>query len=326
LWCVGSSGLNYRSGISRSNSQNLQTRYAKMQEVDWDDLRFFLAVSGRGSVSAAAEFLNVNHSTVLRRLASLEKRLDARLFDRVPDGYRLTAQGEELRNQLRGVSEQIDSAQRSLSGRDLNHSGTIRITTTDTLMRGLLMPYLAEFRALNPAIQMEIVVNNTFLSLTRREADVAVRPSNSVPENLVGRRVGRLQTAIYASRSYLKKTAKEKQWAAHDWVAADETLSHLAQAKWMRENIPEDRVVVRVDSLVGMVAAVRQGIGVGMLLCLLADDERDLVRLAEPMNELETEVWILTHPALKGVARIKAFTDFLYNRLRASDKLLHAGP
>jgi molybdenum-dependent DNA-binding transcriptional regulator ModE len=87
LWCFGSSGVNCRSGISVRNSQNLQMRYANMQEVDWDDLRFFLAVSERGSISAAARFLNVNHSTVLRRLASLEKRLGARLFDRLPDGY-----------------------------------------------------------------------------------------------------------------------------------------------------------------------------------------------------------------------------------------------
>ena len=297
-----------------------------MQDVDWDDLRFFLAVSERGSISAAAELLNVNHSTVLRRLAGLEKRLGARLFDRLPDGYAITAQGEELRNQLRGVSEQIESAQRSLSGRDLSLSGAIRVTTTDTLMRGLLIPYLAEFRALNPAIQMEIVINNTFLSLSQREADVAVRPSNVVPENLVGRRVGRLRTAIYASKSYVKKNAIKKHWAAHNWVAPDETLSHLAQAKWMRENIPEDRIVVRVDSLLGMVAAVLHGMGVGMLLCFLADDERDLVRLAEPVDELETDVWILTHPALKGVARIKAFTDFLYDRLHASDKLFHASP
>jgi DNA-binding transcriptional LysR family regulator len=300
--------------------------YAKMRDVDWDDLRFFLAVSEHGSISGAAKLLNVNHSTVLRRLASLEKRLGARLFDRLPDGYEMTAQGEELRNQLRGVSEQIETAQRRLSGRDLGLYGAIRITTTDTLMHGLLMPYLAEFRALNPAIQMEIVINNTFLSLTRREADIAVRPSNIVPENLVGRRTGRLRTAIYASKSYLKKNAKKKEWAAHDWVAPDETLSHLAQAKWMRENIPEDRIVVRVDSLVGMVAAVSQGMGLGMLLWLLADGEKDLVRLAEPLNELDTDLWILTHPALKGVARIKAFTDFLYDRLRASDKLFRAGP
>jgi DNA-binding transcriptional LysR family regulator len=152
-----------------------------MHDLDWDDLRFFLAVSERGSISAAAKLLNVNHSTVLRRLGTLEKRLGTRLFDRLPDGYEMTAQGEELRNQLRGVSEQIETAQRNLSGRDLGLHGAIRITTTDTLMHGLLMPYLAEFRALNSVIQLEIAIHNTFLSLTRREADVAVRPSNIIP-------------------------------------------------------------------------------------------------------------------------------------------------
>ena len=221
------------------------------------------------------------------------------------------------------MSEQIETAQRSLSGRDLGLFGAIRITTADTLMHGLLMPYVAEFRALNPAIHMEIVINNTFLSLTRREADVAVRPSNIVPENLVGRRVGRLRSAIYASKSYLKRNPK-KEWAAHDWVAPDEVLAHLAQAKWMRENIPEGRIAVRVDTLLGMVAAVRSGMGLGLLLCFLADDERELVHLAEPANELDTDLWVLSHPALKGVARIKALTDFLNDKLRASDKLFHA--
>ena len=198
-----------------------------MHDLDWDDLHFFLAVSEHGSISAAAQLLNVNHSTVLRRVASLEKRLGTRLFDRLPDGYEMTAQGEELRNQLRGVSEQIVTAQTRLSGRDLGLHGAIRITTTDTLMQGLLMSYLAKFRALHSAIRMEIAVNNTFLSLTRREADVAVRPSNVIPENLVGRRVGRLRSAIYASKSYLKGNPKKKPWAAHDWVAPDEALSHL---------------------------------------------------------------------------------------------------
>jgi DNA-binding transcriptional LysR family regulator len=297
-----------------------------MHELDWDDLRFFLAVSERGSISGAAKLLNVNHSTVLRRLGSLEKRLGARLFDRLPDGYEITAQGEELRNQLRGVSEQIETAQRRLSGRDLGLYGAIRITTTDTLMHGLLMPYLAEFRALHSAIQMEIAINNSFLSLTRREADVAVRPSNTIPENLVGRRVGRLHSAIYASKSYLKRNPKKKEWAAHDWVAPDEALAHLAQAKWMRENIPEARIAVRVDTLLGMIAAVRSGMGLGLLLCFLADAEKDLVRLAESAEELDTDLWLLSHPALKGVARIKALTDFLNDKLRASAKLFHAGP
>jgi DNA-binding transcriptional LysR family regulator len=232
-------------------------------------------------------------------------------------------QGEELRNQLGGVSYQIETAQRRLSGRDLGHYGVIRITTPDTVMHGLLMPYLAEFRAANSAIQMEIAINNTFFSLSRREADVAVRPSNIIPEHLVGRRVGRLRSAIYASKSYLKRNEKKKEWAVHDWVSPDDALAHLAQAKWMRENIPEARIAVRVDSLLGMVAAVRNGMGLGLLLCFLADDEGDLVRLTEPANELDTDLWILSHPALKGVERIKALTDFLNDKLRASNKLFH---
>jgi DNA-binding transcriptional LysR family regulator len=289
-----------------------------MQGLDWDDLRSFLAVSERGSISGAAKFLNVNHSTVLRRLSSLEKRLGARLFDRLPKGYGLTPQGEELRHRLHGVSEQIETAQRSLSGRDLGLAGAIRITTTDTLMHGLLMPYLAEFRASHPAIQMEIVINNTFLNLSRREADIAVRPANKVPENLMGRRVGRLRTAIYASKKYLKKNGLKKNWRSHVWVGPDEALAHLAQAKWMRANIPEERIGVRIDSLLGMLAAVRDGMGVGLLLCFLAEGETEIVPLAEPIDELETDLWILTHPALKSVARVKALSDFLYDRLHQS--------
>ena len=101
-------------------------------------------------------------------------------------------------------------------------------------------------------------------------------------------------------------------------------LAHLAQAKWIRENIPEARIAVRVDTLLGMVAAVRNGMGLGLLLCFLADDEKDLVRLVEPAKELDTDLWVLSHPVLKAVARIKALTDFLNDKLRASDKLFHA--
>jgi DNA-binding transcriptional LysR family regulator len=212
-----------------------------------------------------------------------------------------------------------------LSGRDLGLAGAIRLTTTDTLLHGLLMPYLAEFRALHPAIRLEIAINNAFLSLTRREADLAVRPSNTVPENLVGRRAGRLRTAIYAANKYLKESGRKKHWAAYDWIAPDEALAHLAQAKWMRGHVPEERIVARIDSLLGMAGAVRSGMGVGLLLCILADDQPDLVRLADPLEEAETDVWILTHPALKSVARVKALSAFLYDRLRADKRLARAG-
>ncbi len=305
-----------------------------MQDTDWDDLRYFLAVARVGSLSGAAKSLHVNHSTVLRRLGSLQDRLGVRLFERVPTGYAMTPAGEALAERLRGVGERIEAAQRHLSGLDLRLSGTIRLTSTDTLMQSLLMPYLAEFRQMHPSIQLELVINNTFLSLTKREADVAVRPSNKPPEHLIGRRVGRIRTAIYACRAYLRKKVKKMatlttdekfDWATFDWVALDQGLGHLAQAEWVRTHVPKEKIAVRADSLVAMVEAVRQGMGLGPLLCLLAEQTRELVRVAGPFEEMDTQTWILTHPDLKSVARIKALTDFLYERLSGSEFIVPNG-
>ncbi|MGE8317489.1 MAG: LysR family transcriptional regulator [Comamonas sp.] len=293
-----------------------------MQNTDWDDLRVFLAVAREGALSAAARALGVNHSTVLRRLGALEARMDVRLFDRLPTGYAMTLAGESLRDRLRGVEEQIDAAQRQLSGLDLRLSGTVRITTTDTLLIGLLGPLLAEFRALHSGIQLQLVVNNSFLSLNKREADVAIRPSNAPPDYLIGRRAGRIQTAIYASKAYLKAHARSKALAEHDWVAPDEGLSHLAQAQWLRAHIPADRIAAQVDSLSGMAQLVRTGVGMGLLLCMLAEGYKELVQVEPPPEALDTEVWVLTHPDLKDVARIKAFTDFIHARLAAHEMVL----
>ncbi len=293
-----------------------------MQKEDWDDLRFFLAVADAGSLARAARALGVTHSTVLRRLAALEARLEARLFERFQSGYTLTAAGEALRGRLAEPASAIESAQRELKGLDAVLSGTIRLTTTDTLVRGLLLPALASFRRLHPGIALQVVIDNAFLNLTRREADVAVRPSNHPPENLVGREIGLIQTAIYGARRYLRRAKQARigptQWERHDWVALDESLDHLAQAKWVRARIPPGRIVLRVDSLASLADAVREGHGVGMLLCMLGDRERDLVRLAPPHPDLDTQVWVLTHPALRRVQRIRALTAHLAGALRRS--------
>jgi DNA-binding transcriptional LysR family regulator len=153
---------------------------------------------------------------VLRRLACFEKRLGVRLFDRLPDGYAITAAGAEQRNELRGIKDRIDAAQRNLSGRDLGLSGVIRVTAPDTLLRSLVMPCLAEFRARQPGIRLDLVVTNSFLTLAKHEADVAIRPANTVTENLIGLRVGKLRTTIYASTAYLAQHAGKKPWADYD--------------------------------------------------------------------------------------------------------------
>ena len=291
--------------------------------MSWDDVQVFLAVCVGGSISAAARRLAVNHSTVLRRIASLEASLGVRLFDRLPGGYALTASGNTFAEQLDGVTDRMEAAQRRLMGLDEEIRGTIRLTAPDTLMHGLLMPLLREFHDRHPAVQIQFVANNSFLSLTRREADVAVRGTNRPPENLVGRRVGEIQTALYASRAYLKTLPRGHGFDDYRWVAPDDSLAHLEQGKWLARRVAPERIALRVDSLVGMVDAVESGLGVGMLLCPLANARAGLAQLLEPPPELNTQLWILTHPDLRQVARVRAFTQFLFDALSADPRLVH---
>jgi DNA-binding transcriptional LysR family regulator len=293
-------------------------------QLDWDDLRHFLAVVERGSIAGAAALLRVNHSTVLRRIGALEAHLDLRLFDRLPSGYGLTADGHALADSLQGARELIEAAERRVKGGDLAVRGVVRLTTTDTLLQGLLLPLLARFRAAYPAIQLEVTVANSFLSLTQREADVALRGSNRPPENLVGRRVGSIQTAPYAARDYLESLGAPPVLADASWVGLDESLAHLEQSRWLRAHVQPGRIVLRVDTLVGLADAVAAGLGVGLLLRPLAEQRANLVQLDAPDARLDTQIWILTHPDLKAVARIRALTDFLFDALSVDPRLNHA--
>jgi len=299
-----------------------------MHKLDWEDLRHFAAVSRAGTIAGAARELQVNHSTVLRRLDSLEQALGVRLFERLQSGYLMTAAGESLRSRLGPIEEEIGSAQRELAGLDEALSGSIRLTTTDTLAHGLLMPILERFQEQHPAVGLQLVVNNSFLNLTQREADIAVRPSNAPPANLVGRKAGLLATAFYASRAYLRRAEQQGiargDWPAHRWVAPDESLSHLAAAQWLTAHVPPQQVAVRADSLLTMVDAARHGMGVAPLLTMLAGRERELEQLAEPNPRFHTELWVLSHRDLRNVARIKALSRFLYDELRASEFVLPA--
>lgn len=287
-----------------------------MQDTNWDDLRVFLAVTEAGSLSAAARRLGIDHSTVLRRLAGLEQSLGARLFDRARSGYQLTGEGQELRERLAGLPEQIASAHRVVGGRDLALSGSITVTSTDTLVPGVLTRHFVAFQQAHPGIALEVVMSNALFSLTRREADVAVRPSRTPPENLVGRCVGRVQTAVYAEKRLARRQAKTGgDLRDQPWVGFDDSLAHLPQAQWVARHVPAARVSLRVNSLVTLAEAVRAGAGFGLSLCHLSDPMREVRRVAGPDPAFDAPLWVLTHPDLRRVARIRAFTEFVARRL-----------
>jgi DNA-binding transcriptional LysR family regulator len=278
--------------------------------MEWDDLRYTLAVAEAGSLAGAARSLGVNHTTVLRRVTAFEKTLGVRIFERLPTGYVLTAGGEELIAAARRVDDTVTTLERKLAGQDLRLSGTVRVTTTDTLMGSILPNILAEFRTAHPGIQLEIALSNVMFSLSKRDADVAIRPARNPPEALVGRRVAKVAFAIYGSPRYLATRRKGEDLAGHQWIGLDDSLSGVSVAQWMRTELPTSEVALRADSLLGARQAAEAGLGLAALPCYLGDTSPGLVCVRAPIAAMETSLWVLTHDDLRHTARIRAFTEF----------------
>lgn len=290
------------------------------QNISWDDMRTVLAIAQAGSLSGAARELGVSHATVFRRLGAIEQRLGVKLFDRGRDGYAPTSAGEDVAEAAARIEAEVVGVERRVAGRDLLPSGTLRVTTTDTLLNGLLSPIFADFRRSYPEISLEIAVSNVLLSLSRREADLAVRPTQSPPENLVGRRVGSIAQAVYGASAVFPREDEPLELEAVDWIGPDETLWYRQLDAWMKEQGYDAQCHYRVDSLQGMLAGVRDGIGVAVLPCYLADGDVRLVRLSDTLPELANDLWLLTHPDLRRVERIRTFMEFVATAVRE-----HAG-
>lgn len=289
--------------------------------MEWDDLRYVLALADGGSLAAAARALHVDRTTVLRRIASLERAQGVRLFERLPTGYATTSAGEELLSAARGVEDTLVALERKLAGQDMRLEGTLRITTTDTLLGPLLAAPLAAFRAANPGIALDVTISNAMIDLTRRQADVAIRPAVDPPDHLVGRRISPVAFAIYGSSAYASAHGSE-ELSRHAWVAPDETLAATSVALWMRRAIPDAAIACRVDSFLAMSEIAAAAGGVAALPCYLGDMDARLVRLRAPVDEMTTALWVLTHADLARTARVHAFQEHVGKALLRERPLL----
>jgi len=289
--------------------------------MNWDDLRLVLAVAQEGTLSGAARHLRVTHSTVFRRLGAIEEGLGVRLFERFRDGYSPTPAGETVAAQAARFADDFVALERRLSGQDLRPSGTVRITTTDTIS-AMLMRHVPALRAAHPEILLEITVSNAMANLTRREADVALRPTPEPPEALVGRRIANIAHAVYGSPTYLSRHGGGDP-SNFEWIGLDDTLATTVIGRWMRENIRDAQIGLRVDSLPALKDAVCAGIGVALLPCYLGDEEVQLHRAAAAAGvDVRSALWLLTHSDLKRTARIRAVMDFLGSALGSERTLL----
>lgn len=286
------------------------------QSLGWDDYRIVLAVGRAGSLNGAAKRLALSHPTVFRRINAIERAIGVRLFERARNGYVPTPAGEEVIAAAMELEARISDIERRLAGRDERPAGTVRVATTDTLLLGPLPPLLAAFRREHPAIVLELVADNSLANLSRREADVALRPSAGPPDHLVGRKVANVAFAVYRPQS----------WRGADpdvdhWVVPDDSLSHLRVSRWLAGHGYDRLAAFRANGLVALRDAAAQGVGQCVLPCYLGDASAGLVRVGAPVPELANELWLLTHPDLRRVARIRTFLDAMRAALEAQKDL-----
>ena len=280
--------------------------------MNWDDLRLFLAVARSGSISAGARRLDLQHSTVSRRLRRLEQRLGVRLFDKVPTGYALTGAGEELMSRAEGMEREVVAVDGALSGRDLRPTGPLRVTAVDNMATTVLMPMFVAFSRRYPEVVLHLMVSNSDLSLAQREADVAIRLSNTPPETLVGRRVVTVASAVYASPRYLERLAA--QGGEPQWLGVECCAFHRS---WTRQACGDQPHRLYVDDTLLTQAALREGTGVSILPCFLGDADPALARYGGPRAEWDLGLWILLHPDLRRTARVLAFRDHMVEAIEA---------
>jgi DNA-binding transcriptional LysR family regulator len=285
--------------------------------MNWDDLRFVLALSRARGLSSAARALGVNTSSVYRRLEALESGMGARLFERLRSGYRLTGAGEELVEAASRMESEALVVERRVLGADERLQGSMRLATSEALMIHVLADHVEEFRARYPDVHLDVALSNRQVDLARRDADVVIRATSAAPDHLVGRSIGHVNAAAYASAGYLDARGRGRPIVEYDWIGYSGALAEHRQARWTSDNVPDGCVKLRFDSIDAVLAVVARGVGCGALPCFIADGHPALERLPGTYQETDVQLWVLTHPDLRKSARIRAGLQFFGSRLSA---------
>jgi molybdate transport repressor ModE-like protein len=282
--------------------------------LDWEDLRVFVALARAGSLSAAARELKVSHATVGRRIAALEETLGRPLFERRVDGYVLTAEGAGVLELAADMEERAQGILRR-AGQEAGLTGTVRLTAPEPFAERFLIPRLAALHRRHPGIILEVVSDPRSLSLARREADLAVRFARPQGGELVTRRLATLASGVYAAPG----------GDTSGWIGMDDSLAHLPEAKWLARHVGNERFVLRANTLTGLLAATRAGFGKALLSRWFAEEEGGLVALPPPAPPPVREAWLVVHPDLKEVPRVRVVIDAVVAAFEGEQERLGAG-
>lgn len=296
--------------------------------IDWSDLQFCLAVARHGTLSAAAKALRVTQPTVGRRIAAFEHKLSAKLFVRTPRAWTLTEVGGAVLQHAEHMQAHALSAESLATGRDAGLAGRVRITASEWMICSVLSPALAPHLARHPGLCLELIADTRHLSLLKREADIALRPSAFKQKEIVQRKVGVISFGLYAAESYLSRHGQPdftRGATGHVFVMATDDMNNLADYAWLPPMAAGAQVAVRTNGREPMARLAAAGIGITCLPRYLGDATAGLRRLETPTSSPERELWLGVHRAARTTPRIRAALSFITETLARLQPLLCPG-
>jgi molybdate transport repressor ModE-like protein len=278
--------------------------------MHWDDLRIFLAVARTGSITGAAKRLSVQHSTVSRRLRTLEDKLGTRLLERKKSGYVLTEAGEELHLSAMKIEVEILQFEGAQSGLNSGATGELRISAINNMASTVLMPIFARFSAQYPQIDLHVQVTNRFVRLAERDADIAIRLTNTPMDTLIGTRLITVASAVYGSRDYCAQV--QAGTVPPHWLGVECCPVHVG---WTNAACPDKAHNFHVDDTLLTVAALKAGAGLAYLPCFMGDSEPALTRYRAPERQHDLGLWLVYHRDLRRTKRVRLFREHMQREI-----------
>lgn len=279
------------------------------------DIEVVLALVRANTLAEAGERLAVDASTVFRSLQRIEKGLGQRLFERSRTGYQPLELAQVLASHGEQLEVQLESARSAAQASPEQVSGSVRLTTTDTVLHGLVAPALKLLQTTHPLLVYELHTGNELASLTRRDADIAVRATKRPPQHLVGRHVGPIRVALFAAKKGGPRHFDADVASKVDWIAPDDALPEHPSVVWRKKHFPRVSPRYRVGSILTVAEMVAQGMGIGLLPLFLAQGRADLVALTGALDECQTELWLLTHTESRHLRRVSTVFSHLAKHL-----------
>jgi DNA-binding transcriptional LysR family regulator len=290
--------------------------------MDWDDVRSFLAIARMRTLSGAARSLGVRQSTMSRRLEALEARAGARLLQRTPGGFELTPLGEAVLGNAERMEAEAIAVERMVQGRDVALSGVVRVTTVDIIASRFMPHAIARLQQRYPGISVDVLPERRSLSLSRREADLAIRMVPFEGRELVARRMGASSTALYGSADYLARHGRDPSAPGHAIVTGTEELMHMPEMRWLLQVVPQARVAMRSSSFEALAGAAMSGLGLAVLPDYLGGWQGGLEQVPTDTLPPPREIWLGVHPDLRHMPRIRAVIEALDGEFAAQGQWL----